>query len=66
MELQLKTIEYTAVCVALIESNYVFKKHTSVKNPFATYVPSIRYGGRWRLASESEKDNGTVFEVGAV
>jgi len=32
-----KTIEYTAACVALIGSNYVFKKHTPVKNPFVTF-----------------------------
>ena len=49
MELQLKTVEYTEARVALIGSNYVFKKLTSVKNPFVTFRPSIRYSGRWRL-----------------
>jgi len=36
-ELKLKTIEYNTACVALIGSNYVFKKHTPVKNPFVTF-----------------------------
>lgn len=35
--LKLKTIEYNTACVALIGSNYVFKKHTLVKTPFVTF-----------------------------
>lgn len=36
--LKLKTIEYNTACVALIGSNYVFKKHAPAKDPFVIFV----------------------------
>jgi hypothetical protein len=59
--LKLKTIEYSAACVALIGSNYVFKKHTPVKNSFVTFFLVSDTAKGEDFGSETGKDNVNVF-----